>query len=152
MSIINILKKASGTIAIVAVANIASSISSSGAGEDTDKEENDYSRSKQRYWILINLYQEILLLPMLGTYIGDDFHFYITEFAFVLFDFHFLKFAPVPVLESGPSIINQIDYEQPDELFNDNEFESGSAFFNCFQILKILLLVFLINLGYLIYR
>ena len=108
--------------------------------------------NKQRLWAIINLYQEILLIPILGTYLGNDFHFYLTEFELALFGFQFLKFVEFPVFEIGPSIIDEIDYEQPDELFADNEFESGSAFFNCFQILKVIFIIFIFNLGYLIYK
>ena len=152
------------TIATIVISLIASSVSSAvgsrgggdvGAGGDAGGGENsssDSKGSKQSLWAIINLYQEILLLPMLGTYLGNDFHFYITEFELALFDFQFLESAEVPVFESGVSIIDQIDYDQPDELFIDNEFESGSAFYNCFQILKVMILVFIFNFGYLIYR
>ena len=88
---------------------------------------------------------------MLGTYLGDDFLYYITEFKIALFDFQFLKFVEVPVFESSPSIIDKIDFEQPLELFADNEFESGSAFFNCFQIFKAMLIFFLFNMAFLVY-
>ena len=89
---------------------------------------------------------------MLGTYLGEDFLYYITEFEMALFDFKFLKSVQIPVLESGPSFVDKLDYEQPDELFADNEFESGSAFFNCFQIYKALLIFLFFNMLFLIFR
>ena len=89
---------------------------------------------------------------MLGTYLGDDFLYYITEFKISLFDFQFLKSVQIPVLESGPSFVDELDFEQPDELFADNEFESGSAFFNCFQITKAMLIFFLFNMAFLVYK
>ena len=89
---------------------------------------------------------------MLGTYLGDDFLYYITEFKIALFDFQFLKFVKIPVFESGSSIIDKLDFDQPDGLFADNEFESGSAFFNCFQIFKSMLIFFLLNMLFLVYR
>ena len=89
---------------------------------------------------------------MLGTYIGNNFLYYITEFELAIFDFQFLKFIEVPVCESGPSLLDLIDYEQPDELFADNEFESGSAFFNCFQIIKAMLIFLILNMLFLVFR
>ena len=101
---------------------------------------------------MVNLYQEILLIPMLGTYLGDDFLYYITEFEMALFDFKFLKFIQIPVLESGPSFVDKLDFKQPDELLAENEFESGSAFFNCFQITKAMLIFYLFNMAFLVYK
>ena len=100
---------------------------------------------------MVNLYQEILLVPMLGTYIGNDFLYYITEFKIAVFDFQFLKFVKMPMLESSPSIIDKLDFEQPLELFADNDFESGSSFFNCFQIFKVMLIFLFFNMIFLIY-
>ena len=88
---------------------------------------------------------------MLGTYLGDDFLYYITEFKITLFNFQFLKFVEVPMLENGPTIIGELDFDQPNGLFVDNEFESGSAFFNCFQIIKSMLIFFLFNVTFLIF-
>ena len=125
-----------------------------GAGAEAGRgnSSSNSKSNKQRLWAIINLYQEILLIPMLGTYLGNDFHFYLTEFELALFGFQFLKFVEFPVFEIGPSIIDEIDYEQPDELFADNGFESGSAFFNCFQIFKAMFIIFIFNLGFLIYK
>ena len=129
---------AGATIGVAAGANVISSTTAvSGAGTSAAGATSS-SGSSQSLWTIINLYQEILLLPMLGTYLGNDFHYYITEFKLALFDFEFLKFAPVPVLESSPSIIDELDFEQPNELFESNSFESGSAFYNCFQLLKVM--------------
>ena len=89
---------------------------------------------------------------MLGTYLGNDFHFYITEFQFASFDFEFLKFMEFPVFESGPAFIDEIDYEQPDELFADNEIESGSAFYNHFQFIKAMFIMFLLNTAFIVFR
>ena len=91
-------------------------------------------------------------MPLLGTYLGDDFLYYITEFEIALFDFQFLKIVQIPAFENSPSIIDKLDFEQPDRLFVDNEFESGSAFFNCFQIFKSMLIFFIFNMIYLVYR
>ena len=129
---------AGATIGVAAGANVISSTTAvSGAGTSAAGATSS-SGSSQSLWTIINLYQEILLLPMLGTYLGNDFHYYITEFELALFDFEFLKFAPVPVLEISPSIIDELDFEQPNELFESNSFESGSAFYNCFQLLKVM--------------
>ena len=89
---------------------------------------------------------------MLGTYLGNDFHFYITEFEFASFDFEFLKLMEFPVLESGPSIVDKLDYEQPDELFADNNIESGSAFYNHFQFIKALFIILLYNIAFIVLR
>ena len=110
------------------------------------------THGKQSIWAQINLYQDIILIPMLGTYLGNDFHFYITEFELVSFDFEFLKFMEFPVLESGPSIIDELDYEQPDELFADNQIESGSAFVNHFQFIKAMFITLLLNMTFILFR
>ena len=101
------------------------------------------SGSKQSLWAIINLYQEIVLIPMLGTYLGNDFHYYITEFQLAFFKFQFFDSIKFPVIETAPELMKEIDYEQPDLLFAFNEFESGSAFTNCFQILKLIFIFFL---------
>ena len=142
----------SATVGVAAVANVVSSttaVSRAGTGAAGG---TSSSGSSQSVWAMINFYQEILLLPMLGTYIGNDFLYYITEFELAIFDFQFLKFIEVPVCESGPSLLDLIDYEQPDELFADNEFESGSAFFNCFQIIKAMLIFLILNMIFLVFR
>ena len=89
---------------------------------------------------------------MLGTYIGDDFLYYITEFKIAIFDFQFLEFVKMPVLENSPSIIDELDYDQPDELFANNHFESGSAFYNCFQLLKVMFFWFILDMIFLVFR
>ena len=101
------------------------------------------SGSKQSLWAIINLYQEIVLIPMLGTYLGNDFHYYITEFQLAFFKFQFFDSIKFPVIETAPELMKEIDYEQPNLLFAFNEFESGSAFTNCFQILKLIFIFFL---------
>ena len=129
---------AGATIGVAAGANVISSTTAVSRAGTSAAGATSSSGSSQSLWTIINLYQEILLLPMLGTYLGNDFHYYITEFKLALFDFEFLKFAPVPVLESSPSIIDELDFKQPNELFESNSFESGSAFYNCFQLLKVM--------------
>ena len=140
----------SATVGVAAVTNLVSSattVSGAGAGGGTSS-----SEGSQSVWAMVNFYQEILMLPMLGTYMGNNFNYYITEFRLVLFNFQFLKLFQVPFFESGPSIIVVIDYEQPNELFADNEFESGSAFFNCFQIIKAMLIFLIFNTTFLVFR
>ena len=132
------------TVALAAVGYVSNVSSASSSSNSTN--------SKQSIWAQINLYQDIILIPMLGTYLGNDFHYYITEFEFASFDFEFLKFMEFPVLESGPSIIDELDYEQPDELFADNEIESGSAFVNHFQFIKAMFIMFLLNMTFIISR
>ena len=132
------------SIALSTVENISNTSSESSSSNS--------SGSKQSIWVLINLYQEVLLIPLLGTYLGNDFHFYITEFQLALFDFQFLKFMKFPVLESDSSLIDKIDFEQSDELFADNEYESGSAFYNCFQIIKAMLIFLIFNITFIVIR
>ena len=129
------------TVALAAVGYVSSASSSSNS-----------TNSKQSIWAQINLYQDIILIPLLGTYLGNDFHFYITEFEMVFFNFEFLKFIEFPILESGLSIIEELDYEQPNELFSENEIESGSAFVNYFQFIKALFIIFVINIVFIVFR
>ena len=85
------------TVGVAAVAHVVSSatvvsrvgVEAAGSTSSTG--------SSQSFWAIVNLYQDIVLLPMLGTYLGDNFIYYITEFELALFDFQFLKFVQVPV-------------------------------------------------------
>ena len=142
----------SGTVGVAAVANVVSSTTAASRVGTGAAGGASSSGSPQSLWAMINLYQEILLIPMLGTYLGNDFHYYVTEFELALFDFEFLKFTPVPVFEFGPSIIDELDFDQPDELFANNHFESGSAFYNCFQLLKVMFFWFILDMIFLVFR
>ena len=101
----------------------------------------------QSAWALINMYQLITLLPLLGTYLGNDFLFYITELEMFSFNFKCMKDITFPFVDSH--FIDKLDYEQPDKLFADNNFDSGSAFYNHYGFAKTLLFIFFANLIFL---
>ena len=122
-------KAVAGTTAAVSAATSLSSVSSSSSG--------------QSIWALVNQYQLIILLPMLGTYLENDFEFYITEFQLVSFDFDFMNFIKFPFFDSE---IGHIDYSQPDKIFEDNGVESGSFIYNQYNFIKIMLIVIIIDL------
>ena len=107
------------------------------------------SGTGQSFWALINQYQLVLLIPMLNTYLANDFEFFITEFELVSFDFDFMDFIEFPLLDSE---VEKIDYEQPQELFEKNGIESGSFFYNHYTFLKVMILVVISNLMFLLIK
>ena len=125
------LVSSGATASVTAIASFAntSPSSSSGGGQST--------------WALINMYQLIILLPLLGTYLENDFLYYITELEMFSFNFKFMKNIPLPIIDS--LFIDKLDYEQPDQLFEENNFDSGSAFYNHYGFVKTLLFIFLAN-------
>ena len=94
-------------------------------------------------WALINQYQLILLLPMLGTYLENNFEFYITEFELMSFDFDFMDFIEFPFIDPK---VDVIDYQQPNELFRNNGVESGSFIHNHYRFIKVILIVFICDM------
>ena len=104
---------------------------------------NPKGSSGRSTWTMINQYQLILLLPMLGTYLDDDLRFYITEFELVSFDFDFMDFIKFPFIDSQ---VDGIDYEQSETLFAKNGIESGSFFYNHYRFVKIIIIMFIANL------
>ena len=97
-------------------------------------------------WALINQYQLIILLPMLGTYLENDFEFYITEFELMSFDFDFMDFIKFPFIDSQ---VDGIDYQQPVKVFSKNGIESGSFIYNHYRFIKVILIVFICDMIFL---
>ena len=98
-------------------------------------------------WALINQYQLILLLPMLGTYLENNFEFYITEFELMSFDFDFMDFIEFPFIDPK---VDVIDYQQPNKLFRNNGVESGSFIHNHYRFIKVILIVFICDMIFLL--
>ena len=63
------------------------------------------------------------------------------------FNFKCMKDITFPFVDSH--FIDKLDYEQPDKLFADNNFDSGSAFYNHYGFAKTLLFIFFANLIFL---
>ena len=61
-----------------------------------------------------------------------------------------MNFIQLPGIDT--SLINTIDFEQPDKLFEENDFESGSFFKNQIGLFKSMLIVILANIIFLIVR
>ena len=138
-------KAVATTVKVIAGASIAVSVASalSGVSTATSVSSGSSSGSGQSIWALINQYQLIILLPMLGTHLENDFEFYITEFELVSFDFDFMDFITFPFIDSQ---IDGIDYKQPEKLFRNNGVESGSFFFNHYRFVKVMLIFLILNL------
>ena len=97
------------------------------------------SSSKQPILALINQYQLLLLLPLLGTYIEDDFQDFVTEFQYMSFDFEFIdNIFNWPYIDS---LVSKIDYEQSDGIFRMNGIESGSFVHNHYTFFKLIITI-----------
>ena len=97
------------------------------------------SSSKQPILALINQYQLLLLLPLLGTYIEDDFQDFVTEFQYMSFDFKFIdNIFYWPYIDST---VSKIDYKQPDDIFRMNGIESGSFVHNHYTFFKLIITI-----------
>ena len=93
--------------------------------------------SGQSIWAMINQYQLVLLLPILGTYLENNFRFYVSEFQ-VMAGFSVLDYVQLPVIDIT---MGSIDYEQPNKLFADNGYESGSFIYGQYGAIKVLLII-----------
>ena len=117
------------------------------------------SSSKQPILALINQYQLLLLLPLLGTYIEDDFQDFVTEFQYMSFDFKFIDFVTefqymsfdfkfIDNIFNWPyidSLVSKIDYEQPEYIFRMNGIESGSFVHNHYTFFKLIIIISILD-------
>lgn len=87
------------------------------------------------------------MLPLLNTYMPDQFVYFIREFQFVLLDFSFADFMTIQPLKR---LVLKLDYEQPHDYLIDSEIESGSHMVNQFNNLQVLLVFIMINMSLLI--
>lgn len=100
------------------------------------------SGSPQSTWAILNQYQLIILLPVLGTYLEEEFLYYVYEFQFASCNFNYMSFIKFPAFDEA---IVHLDYSQPSSLFADNAIESGSYFANHYQFFKVLVLFFMVH-------
>ena len=101
------------------------------------------SSSKQPILALINQYQLLLLLPLLGTYIEDDFQSFVTEFQYMSFDLKFIDNVFYwPYIDST---VSRIDYEQPEYIFKMNGIESGSFLCNHYTFFKLIITIAILD-------
>ena len=104
---------------------------------------SDSSVAGQGLWALVNHFQLIILIPLLGTYLENDFKYFIHELEFVSFDFDFIDFIKFPFIDEQVEVM---DYIQPDKLFRNHGTESGSFFNNHYGFFKMLLIIFILNI------
>ena len=108
------------------------------------------SSSKQPILALINQYQLLLLLPLLGTYIEDDFQNFVTEFQYMSFDLKFIdNIFYWPYIDS---LVSKIDYEQPNDIFRMNGIESGSFVYNHYTFIKLIIAISILDAVFSIIR
>lgn len=88
---------------------------------------SSFSTSSQAIWSILNQYQLIILLPFLRGYLSDQFKYFINGYQAAFFKFTFLNPLSLPVVSEQR---NKLTYDQPDPLFAENGFESGSYIIN----------------------
>ena len=103
----------------------------------------------QSAWALLNQYQLILILPYLKSYLTKEFKFFIRDFKFALFDFDFLNIIPIPYLTKDT---NTLHYPQPDEIFAENDLESGSFIVNQLDLFKMIFIIGVIHSVFMVLR
>lgn len=83
--------------------------------------------SPQGAFSMVNQFQLLILLPMLGTYIPNDIIQLLTGMSFTIFSFSFIPFGDIPFIEV---ILHAFEYDQDDFYFTDIGLRSGSCFVN----------------------
>jgi len=123
---------AEATRAVVIVASVGLGVISSVAGS-----------SGQSAWALLNQFQLVLMLPFLKSFLTAEFIFFIRDFEFALFNFSFLDFFDLPVVNQDEDTLH---YIQPDSIYEENNIESGSFLINQVNLLKSLIITFIIHM------
>lgn len=98
--------------------------------------------NSQSLWSLLNHYQLILMLPLLDTYLPDQFVYFVREFQFVLLDFSFTDFMTIQPLKK---LVGKLDYEQPQSFLSEIDLDSGSHIVNQFNNAQIFFVLIFIN-------
>ena len=102
--------------------------------------------STQGVWALFNQYQLILMLPFLLSSVPQDFLVFTGSLEFVNFNFSFLS---KPSLNLLSSIKKTFDYTQTDQVYYDNNLESGSFVVNQFGFLQTVVITMIVHLCWL---
>ncbi|CAI2387283.1 unnamed protein product [Moneuplotes crassus] len=90
-----------------------------------------FQSSSQNMWAMLNQYQLFMVIPFLRSDLPLDFRKTIKALQTSILNINILNTKNLPGFQS---IIDQLDYENPYTEFRDNEYESGSAFVNCFDL------------------
>ena len=88
-------------------------------------------------------FQLVLMLPFLKSFLTAEFIFFIRDFEFALFNFSFLDFFDLPVVNQDEDTLH---YIQPDSIYEENNIESGSFLINQVNLLKSLIITFIIHM------
>ena len=99
--------------------------------------------SPQGAFSMINQFQMLILIPMIGSYIPNDVVVFITGMDFALLSFDFIPFEKIPLIGY---IFEIFAYSQRFDYFSDIGLRSGSAFINQLKLMSIIFLTFLIHL------
>ncbi|CAI2384755.1 unnamed protein product [Moneuplotes crassus] len=102
-----------------------------------------FESSSQNVWALLNQYQLFLMIPFLIVKLPTEFKRTLQALQFSLINMDFINSKNLHGINTA---INQIDYVNPYDEFTENEFESGSAFVNCLNIIMSLCGIVLLNL------
>ncbi|CAI2384688.1 unnamed protein product [Moneuplotes crassus] len=102
-----------------------------------------FESSSQNVWALLNQYQLFLIIPFLIVKLPSEFKRTLRALQFSLINMDFMNSKSLQGINTA---IDQVDYENPYDEFTENEFESGSAFVNCFDIIMSLCGIVLLNL------
>ena len=83
------------------------------------------------------------MLPLLDTYMPDQFVYFIREFQFAMLDFSFMDFMTIKPLKRQ---VLKLDYDQPHDYLIESDIMSGSHMVNQFNNLQVLLVFIMTNL------
>ena len=86
-------------------------------------------------WVLINLHQLLEILPLLNTYIDEEFLYYVLDFELFTLNFEFTSFIELPKIDLW---FQSFDFSQVDILYEESGFESGSFVVNYYEFLRLL--------------
>ena len=86
-----------------------------------------FDSSLQGMWSLFNQYQLTLILPLLKTFLFDEFIYFISEMEYLSFSLDFISFKHIGFFNS---LHDYLDYDQSDEVYMDIGYDSGSYIVN----------------------
>ena len=98
--------------------------------------------SAQGAWVIVNMLQAILLLPLIAWYISDTVKNFIICNGFFTFSFGFI------VLDHKDKIpfVNDLDFQQSNSYLKELGMQSGSSFVNNMMVIAVLILLILPHL------
>ena len=86
-----------------------------------------FDSSLQGMWSLFNQYQLTLILPLLKTFLFDEFIYFISGMEYLSFSLDFISFKHIGFFNS---LHDYLDYDQSDEVYMDIGYDSGSYIVN----------------------